>query len=69
MRSDKRDIGAPCGFEKMEGGELKTAYPSVLCSLDCIACPWNPAEKKRRLRYGKWVEVGKVKKLIFRRAE
>lgn len=69
MRSDKCEIGAPCGYEKTENGVTKTVYPSVLCSLDCLGCPWNPAEMKRRMRTGKWVEVGKVKKLVFRRVE
>ncbi len=69
MRSPKSEISAPCGVEKYENGEKTIVYPSVLCSMDCAGCAWNPKEMKRRRAAGHWVEDENGKYFLFRRAK
>lgn len=45
-------IAAPCGIMNAKG---KTEYPCVDCEeTGCATCGWNPVEKARRLKTGKW---------------
>lgn len=48
--------GQPCArphFSRRLGRRLPLR-PAVDCLRDCAACPWNPAEKARRLAQGDW---------------
>ena len=55
----KRGINAPCVFiYRGEGkGKGEMYYPAVNCGYGCDACGWNPEEKLRRLKTGRWQKV------------
>ena len=59
----KRNISAPCAFMACKQdpyshkSKMEIAYPAVDCSYGCDACGWNPEEKARRLKEGKWKPV------------
>ncbi len=53
---DKRSINAPCVYYEVNEKKhrLEVLYPSVNCNHVCEACGWNPKEKERRLKTGKF---------------
>ena len=56
----KRVIKAPCVYFEvnMRKGSCDNAYPSVQCIYQCDSCGWNPKEKERRMKTGKWKQAG-----------
>lgn len=53
--NSKAKINAPCIYAgKNKRGGRDDAYPTVNCSLNCRTCGWNPVERKRRLRQGRF---------------
>ena len=55
----KQLLKVPCLCEvpNEETGKLEHGYPAVNCAFGCDVCGWNPEEKERRLRTGKWRAV------------
>ena len=52
----KRNVNAPCVFlgRDERNGEKRMFYPAVNCEFGCDACGWNPEERRRRLKTGRW---------------
>ncbi len=53
-------VNAPC---VVIGENKEKSVPCVDCLWNCEYCGWNPRERERRLKEGRWVHG----KLIFER--
>ena len=62
----------PCTFTRRdeETGKISTDTADVICSQKCASCGFNPAEARRRIRTGKFVEfTDGTRRLIFKRRD
>ena len=56
INEDKKSINAPCVYYEIDEKKhrMSQMYPSVNCNHICETCGWNPQEKERRLKTGKF---------------
>lgn len=61
----------PCTFTRRdeETGKISTDTADVICSQKCASCGFNPAEARRRMKTGEFVEVHGIRRLIFKRRD
>ena len=54
--SIRANAALPCVFSRFSRrlGRVIPLRPAVDCGRDCASCPWNPEEKERRRREGRW---------------
>jgi len=69
INETKINKDVPCLYlhwnDKKQHDELWA--PAIECTRNCEGCGFDPAEKKRRLETGKFVEEGGIKKLVFKK--
>lgn len=53
------DHNAPCMYLYIDEEKeiVEETYPYVDCDFKCSTCSWNPKEKERRLKTGKWKQI------------
>ena len=52
------NMNVPCAFTVFRRGKMKKARPAVDCREFCDYCGFNPQEQERRMRGGRFREVG-----------